>query len=102
MHTAVSDNGMLLLAAHISGATRHFEAQRAKPLEAYRVEQLERMKLNSYGFDPSYHVARYNFVYKVPHSWTPLHLALHRREDWPGQHACPDRKCTPANTGFQR
>ena len=37
------------------------------------------MKLNFYGFDPSYHVARYNFVYKVPHSWTPLHLARHRR-----------------------
>ena len=51
----------------------------AKPLEQYRAEELERMKLNFYGFDPSYHVARYNFVHKVPHSWTPLHLAMHRR-----------------------
>ena len=36
------------------------------------------MKLNFYGFDPSYHIARYNFVAKVPHSWTPRHLARHR------------------------
>jgi len=50
-----------------------------KPLEAYRQEELERMKLNFYGFDPSYHVARYNFVFKIPHSRTPLHLASHRR-----------------------
>jgi len=53
------------------------EAQ--KPLEEYRREELDRMKLNFYGFDPSYHVARYNFVFRVPHSRTPLHLAKHRR-----------------------
>lgn len=58
-----------------------------KPLEAYRVEEMERMKFNFYGFDPSYHVARYNFVYKVPHSWTPLHLALHRRKHFSKEHA---------------
>ena len=50
-----------------------------KPLDTYRAEELQHMKLNFYGFDPSYHVARYNFVYKVPHSWTPLYLARHRR-----------------------
>lgn len=61
------------------------EDEREKPLQAYRAEEMDRMKLNFYGFDPSYHVARYNFVYKVPHSWTPLHLALHRRKDWPGE-----------------
>lgn len=49
-----------------------------KPLAQYRAEELERMKLNFYGFDPSYHVARYNFVFRVPNSWTPLHLARHR------------------------
>ncbi len=49
-----------------------------KPLAAYRAEELERMTLNFYGFDPSYHVARYNFVHKVPHSRTPRHLARHR------------------------
>jgi putative two-component system hydrogenase maturation factor HypX/HoxX len=50
-----------------------------KPLAAYRIEELAQMKRNFYGFDPSYHVARYNFVHKVPHSRTPRHLALHRR-----------------------
>jgi putative two-component system hydrogenase maturation factor HypX/HoxX len=51
----------------------------AKPLERYRTEELERMQLNFFGFDPSYHVARYNFVHKVPRSRTPLWLAPHRR-----------------------
>ena len=55
------------------------EDESAKPLEVYRAEELERLKLNFYGFDPSYHVARYNFVSRVPHSWTPLHLARHRQ-----------------------
>jgi len=49
-----------------------------KPLDAYRAEELERMKLNFFGFDSSYHVARFNFVRKVPRSRTPLHLAVHR------------------------
>ncbi|OGT00103.1 MAG: hydrogenase maturation protein [Gallionellales bacterium RIFCSPLOWO2_02_FULL_59_110] len=53
--------------------------EQEKPLEAYRAEELQHMKLNFYGFDPSYHVARYNFVYKIPHAWTPLYLARHRR-----------------------
>ena len=52
--------------------------EREKPLDAYRAEELQHMKLNFYGFDPSYHVARYNFVHKVPHAWTPLYLAWHR------------------------
>jgi putative two-component system hydrogenase maturation factor HypX/HoxX len=50
-----------------------------KPLAQYREEELEQMKHNFFGFDPSYHVARYNFVYKVPKSRTPLTLANHRR-----------------------
>ena len=50
----------------------------AKPLERYRAEELERMKLNFFGFDSSYHVARYNFVFKVPRSRTPSYLATHR------------------------
>ncbi|MCG8426710.1 MAG: enoyl-CoA hydratase/isomerase family protein, partial [Chromatiales bacterium] len=49
-----------------------------KPLAAYREEELARMHLNFYGFDPSYHVARYNFVYKVPKSRTPVTIARHR------------------------
>ncbi len=50
----------------------------SKPLAAYRAEELARMRLNFYGFDSSYHVARYHFVAKVPHSRTPLWLARHR------------------------
>ncbi len=49
-----------------------------KPLAAYRSEELDNMKLNFYGFDPSYHVARWNFIHKVPKSRTPSHLARHR------------------------
>jgi putative two-component system protein, hydrogenase maturation factor HypX/HoxX len=49
-----------------------------KPLERYREEELEHMRLNFFGFDSSYHVARYNFVRKVPRSRTPLYLAKHR------------------------
>ncbi|MGE0358696.1 MAG: hydrogenase maturation protein [Burkholderiales bacterium] len=50
----------------------------AKPLERYREEELARMKLNFYGFDPSYHVARYHFVHKLPKARTPHYLARHR------------------------
>jgi putative two-component system hydrogenase maturation factor HypX/HoxX len=58
----------------------------AKPLAAFREEELARMRLNFYGFDPSYHVARYNFVRKVPKSRTPLTIARHRvRARPPGQ-----------------
>lgn len=58
---------------------RRVQDESMKSLETYRAEELERLKFNFYGFDPSYHVARYNFVFKVPHSWTPLHLARHRQ-----------------------
>jgi putative two-component system protein, hydrogenase maturation factor HypX/HoxX len=51
----------------------------ARPLASYRAEELERMRLNFYGFDPSYHIARHRFVYRTPHAWTPLHLARHRQ-----------------------
>ena len=62
-----------------------------KPLEAHRQEELARMKLNFYGFDPSYHVARYHFVHRVPHAWTPLHLARHRQNMWQKQSALKTR-----------
>jgi len=52
------------------------EAER--PLEAYRSEELEHMKLNFFGFDSSYHVARHGFVHKLPRSRTPIYLARHR------------------------
>jgi len=52
--------------------------EQQKPLAAYRVEELEKMKQNFFGFDPSYHVARYNFVHKIAKSRTPVTLARHR------------------------
>lgn len=62
--------------------------QAAKSLDTYRAAELQRMKLNFYGFDPSFHVARYNFVHKVPKSHTPLAIAKHRR-------VAQSRPCSP-------
>ena len=53
-----------LIAKRLTRATD----EATKPLDQYRAEELEHMKLNFYGFDPSYHVARYNFIHKVPKS----------------------------------
>lgn len=49
-----------------------------KPLLQYREEELANMKINFYGFDPSFHVARYNFVRNIVKSKTPLQIAIHR------------------------
>ncbi|MEI6559580.1 MAG: enoyl-CoA hydratase-related protein [Rhodospirillaceae bacterium] len=68
------------LPARLADKARRRAADEAEqPLAAYRAAELERMRLNFYGFDPSYHVARYNFVFKVPKSRTPMVLACHRR-----------------------
>ncbi len=48
-------------------------------IERCRREELEHMKLNFYGFDTSYHIARYYFVHRQPHFRTPPYLAVHRR-----------------------
>jgi putative two-component system protein, hydrogenase maturation factor HypX/HoxX len=61
---------------------RRLADEAERPLADYRAAELERMKLNFYGFDPSYHVARYRFVHRTPHAWTPLYLAAHRRLGW--------------------
>lgn len=58
--------------------------QKIKPLNLYRQEELEKMRLNFFGFDASYHVARYNFTYNIPHSRTPRHLATHRGLNFTG------------------
>jgi len=58
---------------------RRDKDEKQKPLQAYREQELDRMHLNFFGFDPSYHVARYNFVYKIAKSRTPLTIAKHRR-----------------------
>jgi hypothetical protein len=67
------------------------EAER--PLADYRQEELSRMHRNFYGFDPSYHVARYHFVHKLPHAWTPRHLAVHREAGG----RCDERHAAPAH-----
>lgn len=54
----------------------------AKPLASYRDEELRHMKKNFYGFDPSYHIARYDFVYRRPKSRTPPSIARHRRSGY--------------------
>lgn len=70
-------------AERIEGKRQRRDADEAvRPLADYRAEELERMRLNFYGFDPSYHVARYRFVHRSPHAWTPLYLAPHRRLGW--------------------
>ncbi len=61
---------------------RRAQDEAAKPLVAYRADELKHMQRNFYGFDPSYHVARHHFVRKTPHSWTPRHLAIHRELGW--------------------
>lgn len=69
------------LAARLDDKRRRRAADEAqKPLAAYCAEELARMRLNFYGFDASYHVARYNFIHKIPKSRTPLTLARHRSQ----------------------
>ncbi|MEL6301501.1 MAG: enoyl-CoA hydratase-related protein [Pseudomonadota bacterium] len=53
--------------------------ERARPLADYRRDELEKMRENLFGFDAAFHVARYNFVNKIPPSQTPQALARHRR-----------------------
>ncbi len=60
-------------AARLAGKRERREHdEREKQLSVYRAEELERMRFNFYGFDPSYHVARHRFVHRTPHAWTPL------------------------------
>ncbi len=73
---AISQNYSVLLK---NKACQREKDELKKPLATYRAEELRHMQLNFYGFDPSYHVARYHFVHKIPHAWTPLYLARHRR-----------------------
>ncbi|CAB1370784.1 enoyl-CoA hydratase-related protein [Denitratisoma oestradiolicum] len=59
-------------------AARRAADEAIKPLAQWRAEELEEMRRNFYGFDPSYHYARHQFVHKVLPAWTPRHLARHR------------------------
>lgn len=79
LELAQADN----FAEHLAGkGARRAADEAAKPLAAYRAEELAAMRRNFYGFDPSYHVARYHFVRKSLASWTPRHLARHRNPGW--------------------
>ncbi len=79
----VARRAMELVAKDVSGQLEEKRQARAadeaiKPLSVWRAEELAAMRRNFYGFDPSYHVARWHFVTKSPQSWTPRHLAQHR------------------------
>ena len=80
---AIADALALAVSHNLPQRVAQKQAARAtdearRPLADYRKEELSRMHRNFYGFDPSYHVARYHFVHKLPHAWTPRHLAVHR------------------------
>lgn len=61
-----------------------------KPLSAYRAEEMRRMLRNFHGFDPSYHVARFNFIHRIAKSRTPATLAVHRASgSQRGRRNCP-------------
>ena len=57
---AREDFWQLLRAKH----ERRLADERAKPLAAYRAEELSQMRENFWGPDPAYHAARRRFVYK--------------------------------------
>ena len=59
---------------------RHDHDEAARPLADDRAQELQHMQRCFYGFDPSYHIASSNFVHRVAPSWTPRHLATHRRQ----------------------
>lgn len=71
------------------------EEEAVKPLAAYRAEELTRMRESFFGFDPSYHVARYHFLTRVPHARTPFHLARHRAGVACPERAHPTRRTVP-------
>ncbi|MGC4090844.1 MAG: hydrogenase maturation protein [Polyangiaceae bacterium] len=76
------------LAGRLAGkASRRAADEAAKPLSAWRAEELAHMQRNFYGFDPSYHVARYHFVHKSPSPGPP---AIWRGTGtWAGLHRSP-------------
>jgi putative two-component system hydrogenase maturation factor HypX/HoxX len=73
-----SDPATFAARLHAKREQRASDEFRSK-LAACRAEELECMRLNFYGFDPSYHIARHRFVHRTPHAWTPLYLARHRQ-----------------------
>lgn len=83
LDAAVQEARLLAASYNLRDRVMRKQTERAaheaeRPLADYRKEELSRMHRNFYGFDPSYHVARHHFVHKLPHAWTPRHLAVHR------------------------
>jgi putative two-component system hydrogenase maturation factor HypX/HoxX len=77
---AANDGFTQMLAEKRARRTRD---EQIRPLADYRADELAHMRMNFFGFDPSYHIARHRFVHRTPHAWTPLHLAQHRRTGAP-------------------
>src|SRR5262249_24489383 len=61
---------------------RRIEDESIKPLASYRTEELERMRVNFFGTDPSYHEARRHFVFKgsPPQKATPVPVPVTTKE----------------------
>jgi putative two-component system protein, hydrogenase maturation factor HypX/HoxX len=88
--SARGDDAAIVSMAYMLALDPHFEMRIAdkrrrrmvdeahKPLDAYRAEELRIMRLNFYGFASRYHVARYNFIHKIPKSRPSLTVASHR------------------------
>ena len=74
--SAESEDQLAPLPSRKRRKLRMAQAQARKPLQAHREEELRQMKLNF--ADPAHHLARREFVYKVPPAATPRTIALHR------------------------
>jgi hypothetical protein len=59
------------------------KAQKRPQTDFINTIDLSRMRLAFYGFDASYHVARWRFITREPIARTPLHLARHRLPNVP-------------------
>jgi putative two-component system hydrogenase maturation factor HypX/HoxX len=64
---------------------RRVADERAKPLDAYRAEELGEMARTFFNPDADYHRLRREFVGKTTSSPTPARIALHRRGNDAGQ-----------------
>ena len=83
-------------------AKRRASDELEKPLSQYRDEELAKMRVNFYGANPSYHIARYNFVHKIGKSRTGITIARPPRPPAAGaQEGCPSRnKPTKSSRGW--
>jgi putative two-component system protein, hydrogenase maturation factor HypX/HoxX len=71
-------NSEALLDCLTKKAVQRWSDETRKPLAVYRKHELAEMH-NNFFVAPDYHQARQQFVFKVPATDTPHHLALHRQ-----------------------